>query len=282
MKRACQTEKFKTNKFNSLDHYGIIYQKDLFNRGNQGTILRRHIMPTIFGVSHILFLLISTTFIVIGLIIFKKHIKTRNTILISTAFLLLISIILNRLSLTFARPDGINYTELIPMTICGTTSLLFAIFTLVFIKKQNHPVFHFFVYIAIFGGILNNLFPTYIDQAPSILHPRTITGLLHHTVSMFLGILIVINGEFKPAFKDSHWLPLGLFFYTSLGLFYMQAFSPRSDNTMNIAEPILPNLNWYTLYAIIIVLHLLALYAFETIKKKKQMNRGEDHWTILQ
>jgi len=228
-------------------------------------------MPTIFGMSHILFLIISTTLIIAGLIIIKKYVKTtrmKNIVLMSTASVLLLMIILNRISLTFARPDGIDYTELVPMTICGMTSFLFAISALVFIKKQNHPVFHFFVYIAIVGGILNNIYPTYIDQASSILNFKTITGLLHHTISMFLGILIVINGEFKPSFKNSHWLPLGLFFYITLGLFYVQAFSPRPDNTMNIAYPILPGFEWYMLYAIVIVIHFSALFTFEATKKR--------------
>ena len=229
-------------------------------------------MPTIFGMSHILFLLISTASMVVGLIVIKKYVKTKqvqNIILISTASVLLLAIILNRISVTFADPTGVKYSDLVPMTICGATSLLFAICTLVFIKKQNHPVFHFLVYIAIVGGILNNVYPDYISQAPSIFHSRTITGLLHHTVSMFLGLLLIMNGEFKPSFKNSHWLPLGLFFYTSLGLFYVQAFSPRPRNSMNIMQPILPGLYWYILYAIAIVLHFLVLFAFDAIKKRR-------------
>ena len=95
--------------------------------------------------------------------------------------------------------------------------------------------------------------------------------MTYHTVALYLGILFVMNGEFKPALKKAHWLPLGLFFYTSIGLFYMQVFSPRSDNTMNIAEPIIPGLEWYALYAIIIVLHYSLLYAFEVVKKKRMV-----------
>ena len=230
-------------------------------------------MPTIFGMSHILFLLISTALIVIGLMIIKKYVKTeglKNIIFISTASVLLVLIILNRISVTFADPTGVYYTDLVPMTICGLTSLLFAIFTLVLIKKQNHPVFHFLVYVAIVGGILNNVYPDYIGQAPSIFHSRTITGLLHHTVSMFLGLLFIVNGEFKPAFKKSHWLPIGLFCYTILGFFFVQAFAPRPRNSMNIMQPILPGLYWYILYAIVLVVHFLVFYAFEVIKKKKQ------------
>ena len=229
-------------------------------------------MPTIFGVSHLLFLFISTVLIVTGLIMIKKYVKTKrveNAILISTASVLLLLIILNRISITFWNPEGVDYTELAPMTLCGMTSLLFAISTLVFIKKQNHPVFHFLIYIAIVGGIANNVYPDYIGQASSIFHSRTITGLLHHTISMFLGVLMIINGQFKPALKQAHWLPLGLFFYTTLGLFYTQVFSPSPRNTMNIAGPIVPGLYWYILYALAIVAHYLFLYIFEITKKEK-------------
>ena len=230
-------------------------------------------MPTIFGLSHILFLLISTGLIVVGLIVIKKYVKTRglqDIILMTTASVLLLLIILNRISVTFADPTGTNYTDLVPMTICGMTSFLFAVSTLVFRKNQDHPVFHFFVYVAIVGGILNNIYPDYISQAASIFHSRTITGLLHHTVAMFLGMLMIVNGEFKPAFKNAHWLPLGLFFYTNLGLFFVQTFSPSPRNTMNITRPIVPGLYWYLLYAIAIVLHFSALFAFEMIKKKNK------------
>jgi len=230
-------------------------------------------MPTIFGISHILFLLISTASIVAGLIVIKKQVKTermQNIILIATASVLLVLIVLNRISITFWNPAGVDYTELVPMTICGMTSFLLAICTLVFVKKQNHPAFHFLVYIAIVGGIANNVYPDYIGQASSIFHSRTITGLLHHTVSMFLGLLMIMNGKFKPALANAHWLPLGLFFYTSLGLFYTQAFSPSPRNTMNIAQPIVPGLYWYILYALAIGTHFSALFAFEAIKKKKQ------------
>ena len=231
-------------------------------------------MPTIFGVSHILFLLISTTLIVVGITLFKKHVnekRVQEIIFVSTAAVLLVLIILNRISVTFADPTGVEYSDLVPMTLCGATSLLFAVFTLVFVKKQNHPIFHFLVYIAIVGGVLNNVYPDYIGQAPSIFHSRTITGLLHHTVSLFLGLLFVVNGEFKPSFKDSHWLPLGLFFYTTIGLFYVQAFSPRPRNSMNITQPILPGFYWYTMYAIGIVLHFGILFAFELYKERKRM-----------
>lgn len=230
-------------------------------------------MPTIFGVSHIVFLLISTVLIVAGLIIIKKFVKSKrmeNHILISTALVLLVLIILNRFSITFWNPEGIDYTELAPMTLCGMTSLLLALSALVFVKKQNHSVFHFLIYLAIIGGLANNIYPDYISQASSIFHSRTITGLLHHTVSLFLGLLIIMNGEFKPALKRAYCLPLGLSFYTTLGLFYTQVFSPNPRNTMNIAQPIVPGLDWYILYALAIVIHFVMLFVFEMIAKKRQ------------
>ncbi|MCL2755675.1 MAG: YwaF family protein [Firmicutes bacterium] len=231
--------------------------------------------PTVFGLAHILYLVITTAMMVASLILIKKYCKTKrsqNIAVIIAASLLLVSIIMNRI--TVSLYSG-NWISLVPTSFCGMTSLLFSVAALIFFRRWNHSIFHFFIYLAFLGGVIANFYPDYIGQASTIWHGRTITGLLHHTFATYLAVLLVVLGLFKPELRRWYCLPLGFTVYMTLGLF-MVSVLPISD-AMHINNPIVPVLEWYIIGPLFVALQVTSLAIYERIKqvrnKKKETSQ---------
>ena len=222
--------------------------------------------PSMFGLSHILYAVITIIAMIVSLILIKKFCKSKrsqNIAIIITASLLLSFIIFNRISIATYSND---WLLLIPTSFCGMTSLLFSIATLIFLKNHNHSIFHFFAYIAFVGGILTTITPTFIGQASTIFHTRTISGLVHHSLAMYLAILILVLGRFKPSIKKIHCFWLGLTAYMTLGLFLIHAIGV--DDAMYINNPAATGIYWYMVGAIVLGIHFIGLGVYELCKKK--------------
>ena len=205
---------------------------------------------------------------IVSLILIKKFCKTKksqNITIIVSAGILLGLIIFNRISLSAHRG---NWLRLIPASFCGTTSLVFSVVTIIFVLKfdLNHAIFHFLVYIAIAGGALTIIAPSFLGQADSIFHLRTISGLLHHSMSLYLAILIIMLGRFKPSIKRIHCFWLGLTVYMTWGLFLIHAIGLR--DAMNINFPAASGIYWYVAGGIILTIHFVFLVVYELVRKK--------------
>jgi len=204
---------------------------------------------------------------VASLILIKRLCKTKRAqdiAIIIAGGLLLVSIILNRIFITIHSD---SWTYLIPKSFCGMTSLLLGIATLVFIRNHNHNVFHFLTYLAFLGGVVANFYPDYIGQAQSVFHSRTITGLLHHTLSVYVVVLLIITGRFAPTIKKWYCLPIGLMGYIVFGLFIIQAFGV--NNAMLINAPLVAWLYWYVVGPLFIALQIIGLLIYTKIKNSK-------------
>ena len=95
-------------------------------------------VPQVFGKEHIIYLIVSTVIGAAGLLLIKRYAKTekvRTIALKSIAFLLLVSILANRLSQVF-RYDQVRWYCIIPDSFCGMTSLVIALAVL-FGKRNN-------------------------------------------------------------------------------------------------------------------------------------------------
>ncbi|MBR4496176.1 MAG: hypothetical protein IKP12_03495, partial [Acholeplasmatales bacterium] len=107
----------------------------------------------VFGLEHILYLLISIILLTITTIILKKKIKDDKKIEIMfriIGIIGLIVIILNRIAISIR--DN-NFFLLIPDSYCGMTSLLTSI-SLLFFKKDN-ILLHGLWLIAIIGDLVS-------------------------------------------------------------------------------------------------------------------------------
>jgi len=223
-------------------------------------------MPQIYGIEHIIYLVVVFSMMAVAILLIKKYVKTEaglsRTVRITGA-LLLTAIVWNRLSVAFLR-DGWN--SLIPGTFCGVSSFVFSVATLVF--NKNSKVFHCLTYCGLLGGTLTLVYPDFIGQAATIWYPMTISGLVHHTVMLFLGILMLVTGYVKPELKKWHILPIGLSFYMSFGLFLITYLG--YGDAIHIFTPILEDtpLDWLLLGAIFLSAHALFLFVWDRLEKK--------------
>lgn len=227
-------------------------------------------MPQIFGWEHITYSTIVIS-ITIGLLIaIKKHVKkveTNDRIVKATALILLIMIIWNRITISLDS----DLVSFLPDSYCGTSSLVLALITLG-LKKDNAAL-HSVAYTGLLGAILTHIYPDFIGQHPSVFYPKTISGLLHHSVMMFLVLLMLVTGYMKPRLKKWHLLPIGLSFYISYGVFLITMLDV--SNPFYIYKPVLDNtpFNWFGLGIIFIPVHAIFLYVWERVENNMNTNK---------
>jgi hypothetical protein len=225
-------------------------------------------MPKIFGIEHIIYFTIVVTIMIISIIFIKKYLKDnaeKQSLLIKLiAFLLLIAIIYNRVSIAVGHQD---YRTLLPDSFCGTSSLVLALSTIYF--KKNNDILHCVAYLGLVGGTITLIYPDFIGQADSIFHSMTISGLLHHTIMVFLVIVMLITGYLQPSLKKWKILPIGLSFYMIYGLILITVIG--LDDAMYIFNPALSGtiFNWFGLGLIFIPIHLLFLFVWDKICKRQ-------------
>ena len=222
-------------------------------------------MPKIFGIEHIIYMIISFALTITALILIKKFCKTEKSkklaIKISGAVLLLF-VILNNLFIYL----WVNTFQLV--SLCGTVSLLFAIFA-IFCKKDSSCL-HFITYTALFTGLIATIYPTYIGQGSTIFFPSTITSLIHHSLSFYMAVLVLELGYITPNIKKWYAWPLGYFGLITFGLFNIKI-RGKADS-MNINSPLIANtpFNWFYLALMFMAVYIIFLFVYDTIKNKKQ------------
>ena len=195
--------------------------------------------PQLFGIEHILYIIISTIVGSAILILSYKYAqgeKERTFVLKGLALLLFIAIMTNRLSQVFCwgEPD---YKEIIPESFCGMTSLVLSLAVL-FGKKDNN-VLHFVWLLGLFGGIATVIYATFLPQGATIFFLPTISGLLHHSLSATLVVALLMFKQIDITYKKWYCTFFGFTCYLTLGAFLMQTFN--LSDAFHIAEPLLPN-----------------------------------------
>ena len=156
----------------------------------------------VFGGVHLLYLGITLPISVIGLFLAKKFAKTeksQNIVLKSIAALLFIWIFINRLSQVY-RYDNVRWEQIIPDSFCGMTSLVLSLAVL-FGKKDN-PVYHFVWALGLVGAVITIFYPTFLDQGPSVFYLPTISGLLHHSITLVMVIALLLFNQIHITYKS--------------------------------------------------------------------------------
>lgn len=221
--------------------------------------------PKIFGIEHILYMVISFALIITALVLIKifcKSEKSKNIAFRVSGAVLLLVVILNNISIYL----WVHTFELV--SLCGTVSLLFGVFAL-FCKKDSSCL-HFITYTALLTGLISTFYPTYIGQGSTIFFPSTITSLLHHSLSFYMAVLTLEIGYITPNIKKWYAWPLGYFGLVTYGLFNIKI--RGKGDSMNINSPILSGtiFNWFYLALIFLALYTVFLLVFDTIKNKKE------------
>lgn len=228
--------------------------------------------PKVFGWQHLIYLVICLVLAIVGIVCAKKFAKTeklQKIILKLVALLLFVSILINRLSLVFVGSTP-NWKLLIPGSFCGMSSLVLSVAVL-FGKKDN-CVLHFVWLIAILGGIITLIYPDFIGQNESFFYLTTISGLIHHTLSVLLVILLLMFKQIHITYKKWYCTIFGFTCYFSVGAFLISVFN--YSDAFNIMSPILsgtPFTAWVMapIYLMLYAIILLLVELFRRVRTNK-------------
>ena len=177
--------------------------------------------PQVFGKEHLIYIAVS---LVLGILIpvLAKKVATnerRATLIIkASALILFIIIFANRLVLVFEF-ETVNWCKLIPDSFCSASSYALSL-ALLFGKKDNN-VLHFIWLVALAGGVITTFYPDFIGQNPSFLYPSTILGMIHHTWSALVIILLFMFKYLNLTYKKWYCVPIGFTCYLSLGAYLL-------------------------------------------------------------
>lgn len=226
--------------------------------------------PQLFGIEHILYIVISAVLGGLALLIAKRFAKTdkSQTIIMKVlAALLFVSIMANRLSQVF-RYEDVHWYWIIPDSICGMTSLVFSLSVL--LGRKDNGVLHAMWLVALFGGISTVVYASFLDQGASIFYLPTFSGLLHHSFSAMLVTAMFLFKWINITYRKWYWTPIGFMFYVTVGAFLMQTF--HMSDAMHIAEPLLPDtpLTIWVMMPMYAVAYGLILLIAEIVQKKKK------------
>lgn len=228
--------------------------------------------PELFGVEHILYIVISTLLgsgiLLAGWKLTKTE-KTQTCFIKALALLLLIAIVTNRLSQVF-RYDTARWYCLIPDSICGMTSLVLSLGVL--LGKKDNPVLHFAWLPGLFGGVSTVIYAAFVDQGPTFFYLPTISGMLHHSLCAMVVVALFLFRRFRVTYRKWYCTLFGFTSYLTVGAFLMQTF--QMSDAFHIAEPLLPGtpLTVWVMAPMYAVAYGTLLLLIELVRKKKQPN----------
>ena len=230
--------------------------------------------PQLFGIEHILYIVITTVLAVIGLLLAKKYAtseKAQTLVLKGIAAALFVAIMANRLSQVF-RYDTVRWYCIIPDSFCGMTSLVLALAVL-FGKKDNAAL-HFVWLLGIFGGISTVIYATFLDQDSSFFYLPTISGLLHHSFSATLVVALFLFKQIRITYKKWYCTLFGFSCYLTVGAFLMHTFN--MSDAFHIAEPLLPGtpLTAWVMAPMYAVGYGAILLVVELFRKRKRQRKS--------
>ena len=191
----------------------------------------------VFGGIHWIYLLISVSVTVIGLFLAKKFAKTERSqkiVLKCIALALFAWILTNRLSQVF-RYSNTRWNEIIPESFCGMTSLVLSLAVL-FGKKDN-AVYHFIWFLALVGGVITVMYPTFINQGPSVFYLPTISGLLHHSLSIAMVVALLMFKQINITYKKWYCTVFGFTAYFTVGAILMTVLN--YSDAFHMVEPMI-------------------------------------------
>ena len=226
--------------------------------------------PQIFGREHLIYIAVSILVALAVCILTKKFAKTgkaKDAVVRISAALLFLIIFANRLALVYEYGEP-NWQKLLTDSFCSTSSYVLSLAIL--LGKKNNNVLHFIWLIALAGGTITTFYPIFIDQNPSIFYPPTILGMMHHTWSAILVVLMFMNGYLTLTYKKWYCTLVGFVGYFGYGLFLIRVLN--YDNPFYMTAPAIdgtPFTAW-VIAPIYIAVYALILFAVEYSRRRKK------------
>ena len=194
--------------------------------------------PSLYGKEHITYLLVCSVIAVMVCVRCARYAKNeaaQNRIIKCAALLLFLTILCSRLALVFAGETA-DWLKLIPDSFCSASSYILSL-SLLFGKRDN-DFLHFVWLPSLAGGLIATFYPDFLADYPSFLHPSTFFGLLHHTLSAVIVLLLLMLRYMTITYKKWYCMMLGFAFYLALGAFLI--FVCGYENPFYILAPAIP------------------------------------------
>ena len=228
-----------------------------------------YMVPELFGLEHILYIVISTLIGGLGLFFAYKYAKTekvQNIIIKSLAIALLISIITNRLSQVF-RDNDVRWYLIIPDSFCGMTSLMLGLAVL--FGKKNNDILHGLWLLGIFGGISTVIYASFVGQNESFFYLPTISGLVHHSICAIVVVAIIMFKYIDITYKKWYCSAFCFTCYITVGAFLMHTFN--LNDAFHIVEPLIPGtpLTAWVMAPMYAVGYAGIVFGIELVRRKK-------------
>lgn len=221
----------------------------------------------VFGSVHLIYLGITLPLSAVGLYLAKRYAKTEKTkkiVLKTIAVMLLIWIVINRLSQVFRYSD-VRWEQIIPDSFCGMTSLVLSLAVL--FGKKNNAVYHFVWALRLVGAVITLVYPSFLDQGPTVFYLPTISGLLHHSIALVLIIALLLFEQIQITYKKWYCSLFGFTSYLTMGAFQISVLG--LDDAFHIIEPMLDGtpLTVWVVAPIYIVGYAAVLCVIELVRK---------------
>ena len=230
--------------------------------------------PQLYGKEHITYIIICMVVAIAVCICAKLFIKTEKAkkIFMKCAGLVLFAVIFaNRLALVFERTEP-NWLKLLTDSFCSTTSYVMSL-ALIFGKKNN-SVLQFTWLIALAGGVITTFYSNFIGQNPSFLYPPTILGMLHHTISAVIVVLMFILKYINLTYKRWKCTVIGFISYLAYGAFLMCVLG--YSNPFYMTAPAISGTVFtaWVIAPIYIVVYAVILLIVELVRKYKKNKKS--------
>jgi len=226
-------------------------------------------MPKLYGPEHTTYVIISVLSAIIICVLAKLFVKTdkaKSIFMRCMGGILFLVILTNRLALVFEH-DSVNWMKLITDSVCSTTSYVLGLSLL--LGKKDNCILHFLWFIALAGGVITTFYPNFIGQNPSFMYPPTILGMMHHTISAIVVILMLMLKYLNITYKKWYYSLWGFTSYLSYGAFLMCVLD--MSNPFYMTGPALSNTPFtiWVIMPIYIVVYAIILLVIELVRKFK-------------
>jgi len=233
--------------------------------------------PQVFGKEHLIYIVISILVALIVCFLTKRYAvteKARDWIVKAAAGILFLIIFSNRIVLVFEYGDP-NWRKLITDSFCSTSSYVLSLAIL--FGKRNNNILHFIWLVALAGGTITTFYPNFIDQNPSFLYPPTILGMMHHTWSAIVVVLMFMNSYLTLTYQKWYCTLCGLAGYFAYGAFLMHVL--EFDNPFYMTAPAIDGTIFtaWVIAPVYIVVYALIMITAEFIRRKRIKNAAQDH-----
>jgi hypothetical protein len=136
--------------------------------------------------------------------------------------------------------------------------------------KKDNVAYHFLWSISLVGTIITLVYPSFLDQSSSVFYLPTISGLLHHSLSLVMTVALLLFNQIHITYKKWYCTLFGFTAYLTVGAFQMSVFG--LGDAFHIVEPMLDGtpLTAWVVAPIYFGAYALILLAIELVRKYRK------------